>query len=72
MLQVDPQRNLLYVRGLVPGHRGAFVYVKDAHAYRAGQRNHPTKALRPFPTYIGPPPEDISVMDVGPDPFMDA
>lgn len=71
-MQVDAARGLLYVRGLVPGHRGSLVCVKDAHAYRAGERNHPTKGMRPFPTFIGPPPGEVSVMDVGPDPFMDA
>jgi large subunit ribosomal protein L3 len=71
-LQVDPQRNLLYVRGMVPGHRGNFVYVKDAYAYRAGKRKHPTNALRPFPTFIGEEAAEAVVMDVGADPFMDA
>eukprot|EP00873_Tetraselmis_striata_P043430 jgi/Tetstr1/463694/TSEL_008555.t1 len=70
--KVDAARGLLYVRGLVPGHRGSLVCVKDAHAYHAGERNHPTKGMRPFPTFIGPPPGEVSVMDVGPDPFMDA
>jgi len=70
--KVDPQRNLLYVRGMVPGHRGNFVYVKDAYAYRAGKRKHPTNALRPFPTFIGEEAAEAVVMDVGADPFMDA
>jgi large subunit ribosomal protein L3 len=28
--RVDPQRNLIYVRGQVPGHKGNFVFVRDA------------------------------------------
>lgn len=28
--QVDPERNLLYVKGQVPGHKGNWVYVRDA------------------------------------------
>ncbi len=28
--RVDPVRNLVYVRGQVPGHKGNFVLVKDA------------------------------------------
>jgi large subunit ribosomal protein L3 len=28
--RVDPERNLLWVKGQVPGHKGNFVYVKDA------------------------------------------
>ena len=28
--RVDPERNLVYVRGQVPGHKGNFLLVKDA------------------------------------------
>lgn len=28
--RVDPQRNLIYVKGQVPGHKGNFVEVRDA------------------------------------------
>ena len=27
---MDPERNLLYVKGQVPGHKGNFVFVRDA------------------------------------------
>lgn len=30
LYKVDPVRNLLYVKGQVPGHKGNFVFVKDA------------------------------------------
>lgn len=32
--KVDPERNLLYVKGQVPGHKGNHVYIKDA-VYKA-------------------------------------
>lgn len=50
--QVDPARNLLYVRGQVPGPSGRFVYLRDAfnvtHEFRS-------KWGVPFPTYVGDP-----------------
>ena len=30
LYMIDPVRNLLYVKGQVPGHAGSYVYVKDA------------------------------------------
>lgn len=50
LLQMDPLRNLLYVRGQIPGHKGNFVEVKDAVMKQAHQQPD-----RPFPTYLGPP-----------------
>ena len=47
---MDPVRNLLYVRGQVPGHKGNFVLVKDAVMKQSHQQPD-----RPFPTYLGPP-----------------
>ena len=46
---MDPVRNLLYVRGQVPGHKGNFVLVKDAVMKQSHQQPD-----RPFPTYLGP------------------
>lgn len=46
-LQIDPARNLLYVRGQVPGHKGNFVLVKDAVMKQAHQQPE-----RPFPSYM--------------------
>lgn len=43
---MDPQRNLLFVRGQVPGRAGSFVEVKDA--IRA-----PITPESPFPTFVG-------------------
>ena len=56
LLQVDPLRNLLYVRGQVPGHKGNFVEVKDAVMKQANQQ-----PARPFPTYLGPALSDVQL-----------
>ena len=45
---MDPQRNLLYVKGQVPGHKGNFVFVRDAVYKKADQQPD-----RPLPTFIG-------------------
>ena len=55
-LQVDPVRNLLYVRGQVPGHKGNFVMVSDATLTSFRQQPQ-----RPFPTHVGPLPTDVSI-----------
>jgi len=67
--QVDPSRNLLYVVGQVPGHKGNFVLVKDA--IRKLWEGEHLRLNPPFPTYI-PNQEDelsVAVADVGPDPY---
>ncbi len=46
---MDPVRNLLYVRGQVPGHKGNFVYVRDAVLVPFKKQPE-----RPMPTYLGP------------------
>lgn len=46
-MQVDPERNLLYVRGQVPGHKGNFVLVKDAV-----KKTFAEQPERPFPTFL--------------------
>lgn len=62
---MDPQRNLLYVRGQVPGHAGNFVEVKDAIRAAA-------QLDAPFPTFVGAP-ADLPPPSVAPggdkDPF---
>ncbi|KAK4405419.1 50S ribosomal protein L3-2, mitochondrial [Sesamum angolense] len=50
--KVDPARNLLWVKGQVPGATGNFVFVKDA-VYKK-----PDMSLLPFPTYFAPEDED--------------
>lgn len=69
--QIDPARNLLYLKGQVPGPQGSFVFVKDS-IYKK-----PDTALLPFPTYFTREgePEDLEplIADLGDvDPFMAA
>ncbi|KAH6831798.1 ribosomal protein L3 plastid [Perilla frutescens var. hirtella] len=70
--KIDPARNLLWVRGQVPGATGNFVFIKDA-VYKK-----PDIAMLPFPTYFAAEDEDPTqlepiVADFGDiDPFMAA
>ncbi|OEL33945.1 50S ribosomal protein L3-2, chloroplastic [Dichanthelium oligosanthes] len=69
--QIDPARNLLYLKGQVPGPEGSFVFVKDS-IYKK-----PDTALLPFPTYFTQEgePEVLEplIADLGEvDPFMAA
>jgi ribosomal protein L3 len=66
VLQVDPERNLLFVRGQVPGPQGSFVLVRDAFRWKWTQRQ---AAELPFPTHIGElPPVSVAKRDGG-DPY---
>ena len=47
-MQVDAARNLLYVRGQVPGHKGNFVNVRDAVL-----KTFTEQPSRPVPTFLG-------------------
>ncbi|RZC44345.1 hypothetical protein C5167_037294 [Papaver somniferum] len=68
--KIDPARNLMWVRGQVPGAEGNFVALKDAWYKK------PNISTLPFPTYFSPPEEETSeleplVADLGElDPFM--
>ncbi|KAH7513583.1 hypothetical protein ACOSQ2_008130 [Xanthoceras sorbifolium] len=68
--KIDPARNLLWVRGQVPGTEGNFVFIKDA-VYKK-----PDYSLLPFPTYFAADDEDTTelgpiIADLGEqDPFM--
>ncbi|CAO2198490.1 unnamed protein product [Urochloa humidicola] len=69
--QIDPARNLLYLKGQVPGPQGSFVFVKDSIFKK------PDTALLPFPTYFTQEgePEGLEplIADLGDvDPFMAA
>ncbi|KEH39134.1 ribosomal protein L3 [Medicago truncatula] len=68
--KIDPARNLMWVKGQVPGATGNFVFIKDA-VYEK-----PDTSILPFPTYFVPEDEDTDdmkplVADLGDvDPFM--
>ncbi|KAL3617147.1 60S ribosomal protein L3B [Castilleja foliolosa] len=68
--KIDPARNLLWVKGQVPGATGNFVFIKDA-VYKK-----PDISLLPFPTYLAAEDEDPETLepliaDMGDaDPFM--
>ncbi|XP_041000068.1 50S ribosomal protein L3-2, mitochondrial-like [Juglans microcarpa x Juglans regia] len=68
--KIEPARNLMWVKGQVPGAEGNFVFVKDAFYKK------PDISMLPFPTYIAAEDEDTSeleplVADLGEvDPFM--
>ncbi|KAL6292847.1 hypothetical protein ACE6H2_000989 [Prunus campanulata] len=68
--KIDPARNLMWVRGQVPGAEGNFVFIRDAFYKK------PDISLLPFPTYYAPEDEDATkleplVADLGEvDPFM--
>lgn len=56
--QVDPARNLLFVRGQVPGPQGSFVYVRDAFRWKWAERQ---AAQLPFPTFLGEALPEVQV-----------
>ncbi|KAI4298200.1 hypothetical protein L6164_031788 [Bauhinia variegata] len=68
--KIDPARNLMWVRGQVPGSEGNFVFIKDAFYKK------PDISLLPFPTYLAAEDEDTEkleavVADLGDaDPFL--
>ncbi|KAH0762881.1 hypothetical protein KY290_018954 [Solanum tuberosum] len=70
--KIDPARNLMWVKGQVPGAEGNFVFIKDS-VYKK-----PDISILPFPTYFAPENEDQAdleplVADLGDtDPFMAA
>ncbi|XP_071937680.1 large ribosomal subunit protein uL3m-like [Coffea arabica] len=70
--KIDPARNLMWVKGQVPGATGNFVFIKDS-VFRK-----PDISTLPFPTYFAPEDEDLHeleplIADLGDtDPFMAA
>lgn len=56
--KVDPARNLLFVRGQVPGPQGSFVYVRDAFRWKWAERQ---AAQLPFPTFLGEALPEVQV-----------
>jgi len=65
--KVDPERQLVYVVGQVPGHKGAWVHLRDAV--------RPRKTFRqpdlPFPTFVLDPeaPPAAATAPAGPSPY---
>ncbi|CAL9753549.1 unnamed protein product [Musa acuminata subsp. burmannicoides] len=55
--KIDPVRNLMWVKGQVPGAEGNFVFIKDA-VYKK-----PNISLLPFPTHFIPEDEDTSELE---------
>ncbi|XP_015900059.1 large ribosomal subunit protein uL3m [Ziziphus jujuba] len=70
--KIDPARNLMWVKGQVPGAKGNFVFIKDS-VYKK-----PNISMLPFPTYFAAEDEDTAelepmIADLGEvDPFMAA
>ncbi|EEF43190.1 50S ribosomal protein L3-2, mitochondrial [Ricinus communis] len=66
--KIDPTRNMMWVRGQVPGAEGNFVFIKDA-VYKK-----PDISKLPFPTYLRAEDEETTeplIADLGEmDPFM--
>ncbi|KAF6172239.1 hypothetical protein GIB67_024861 [Kingdonia uniflora] len=70
--KIDPARNLMWVKGQVPGAEGNFVFIKDS-IYKK-----PDISLLPFPTHF--PQEDEEALELEPivadlgdlDPFREA
>lgn len=52
-MQVDSNRNLLFVRGAVPGPTGSFVHVRDSIIRAWQPAKYPLMAQRPVPTFLG-------------------
>ena len=57
--QVDPVRNLIYVKGHVPGNAGGLVQVTDAR-----RKPFELEAPPPFPTFMAPEGEDLASLEV--------
>ena len=61
-------RNLLYVKGQVPGHKGNFVLVSDAI-----RKQFDAQPPRPFPTLIGEEATEETIAQPSPNnPFAHA
>ncbi|ONK63053.1 uncharacterized protein A4U43_C07F10930 [Asparagus officinalis] len=71
--KIEPTRNLMWVKGQVPGAEGNFVFIKDA-VYKDPKKDK--SLLLPFPTYFVPEGEETDQLeplaaDMGDvDPFM--
>ena len=48
--KVDPEHNLLYLKGSVPGHKGSTLRIKDA--FKLSRRKRAEMSRGPFPTFL--------------------
>ncbi|KAL4590604.1 hypothetical protein LXL04_003541 [Taraxacum kok-saghyz] len=55
--KIDPARNLMWVRGQVPGNEGNFVFIKDAWYKK------PDVSMLPFLTYFSTEDEDVTCLE---------
>ncbi|KAL4567095.1 hypothetical protein LXL04_022668 [Taraxacum kok-saghyz] len=55
--KIDPARNLMWVRGQLPGNEGNFVFIKDAWYKK------PDVSMLPFPTYFSTEDEDVTCLE---------
>ncbi|KAL4590602.1 hypothetical protein LXL04_003539 [Taraxacum kok-saghyz] len=55
--KIDPARNLMWVRGQVPGNEGNFVFIKYAWYKK------PDVSMLPFPTYFSTEDEDVTCLE---------
>ena len=62
--QVDPQRNLIFIRGQVPGPTGSVIQLRDAM-----RKKWPGRQQLPFPTRIGEQPGVVQVASSVVDPY---
>ncbi|KAJ3412143.1 hypothetical protein HDV05_001181 [Chytridiales sp. JEL 0842] len=62
IMKIDVEKNLLYVKGAVPGSEDRFVKIRDA--VRKGWFNQvfPEGTKVPFPTYFGPKPAERELL----------
>ncbi len=49
MYKIHPSRGLIFVKGSVPGHKGNFVYIKDAGRLKYDKKE--LKITKYFPTF---------------------
>lgn len=70
VVKIDTKRNLIFLRGQVPGFKGNYVQIKDAHKRPFTGDDPP-----PFPTFIPDPnetdvPQYVEVPPPGEDPYL--
>lgn len=69
IMKIDPQKQLLFVKGQIPGASGSSVYLRDAQKKPFNSENPP-----PFPTFVPPVDDAMEILTIpnellGPDPY---